>query len=505
MVYDSRNNVGSRSAEVVIVGAGPGGLAAAMLLSRAGAKVTVLEQKDRVGGRTSSIKKDGFTFDLGPTFFLYPEILKGIYEHCGFTLEDEIEMIRLQDHYKLMFEGRGEVVATRCEESMEQEFSKLSQEDLGGFKRFMDDNRKKFASFNHVLQKPFHSFKDILDPKILSLLPYVRPSKSVESDLRTFFKDDRLRLACAFQSKYLGMSPSKCPSIFTILSYLEYEYGIFHPKGGCGAVSESMADAARRLGADIRLSEPVEAIEFEGKKAKKVLTNQGEYKCDALVINADFAHSMQKLVPNYLRKRWSDDSIKKKKYSCSTFMLYLGLNKPIPELNHHSIFLSDVYKDNLKDIEFDHRLSDNPSFYVCNPCVSDSSMAPEGKSALYVLVPVTHKTENVNWEKEAPRFRKLIFQQLEKIGLSDIESHIEYEKMVTPQGWEDHYNIYKGAVFNLAHSLDQMLFRRPQNRFKELDGVYLVGGGTHPGSGLPVIYESAKISSRLIQQDLGIS
>ncbi len=492
------------SPKVVIIGAGPGGLAAGMLLSKTGADVTILEARNTVGGRTSSLSEQGFTFDLGPTFFLYPDVLKGIYSSCGFDMDKEIEMVRLKDHYKLTFEGRGEVVARGSEDFMEKQFSNVNSEDVGGFRRFMEDNRKKFSTFNRVLQKPFNSIKDLMDPQLLSALPYLRPGKSVESDLRTFFKDERLRLACAFQSKYLGMSPSNCPSIFTILSYLEYEYGIFHPKGGCGAVSRSMADMAKRLGARIKLSEPVESIEFEGSRAKSVVTNNDRYDCDALVINADFAHTMQKLVPNHLRKRWSDQEIEKKKYSCSTFMMYLGLNKTIPDLNHHSIFLSKDYKGNLEDIEKNHTLSDNPSFYVCNPCVTDPSMAPENKSSLYVLVPVTHRNGELDWEKNRDAFRSVVMNQLEKIGLSDLESSIEYEKILTPQTWENKYNIFKGAVFNLAHSLDQMLFRRPQNRFKELDGVYLVGGGTHPGSGLPVIYESAKISSRLIQEDYGI-
>ena len=489
---------------MVVIGAGPGGLAAAMLLSHSGAKVTVLEKQDRVGGRTSSIQEKGFTFDLGPTFFLYPEILEGIYQQCGLNFQEEIEMTQLDPHYKLWFEGRDHIIASPSPVHMEREVSRLSPSEQGGFNRFMEDNRKKFASFAPVLRKPFHSIWDLIDPKLLRLLPYFRPRQSVESDLGSFFKDDRLRLACAFQSKYLGMSPKTCPSIFTILSFLEYEYGIFHPKGGCGAVSRRMAEAAKRLGADIRLEEPVTEIKFKGKKAHFVVTPKNKYPCDALVINADFASAMQELVPDELRRDWKNKHLKKKKYSCSTFMMYLGLNRTFPELHHHNIFLSQVYQQNLTDIERDHRLSENPSFYVCNPVATDSSMAPRGKSALYVLVPVTHQHHNVDWKQNERRYRNLTIKQLKKIGLTDIESAIEYERVLPPSEWEANYNIFKGAVFNLAHSLDQMLFRRPQNRFRDLEGVYLVGGGTHPGSGLPVIYESANISSRLVKKDLGL-
>jgi phytoene desaturase len=389
-------------------------------------------------------------------------------------------------------------------ELMEQEITRLFPADAGSFSRFMDDNRRKFAAFTPILQRPFSKPWDLLDTKLLKVLPYFRPAKSVEKDLRSFFSEERLRLACAFQSKYLGMSPFSCPSIFTILSYLEYEYGIFHPVDGCGAVSQAMAQAATELGAEIHLSEEVTGITFAGRRAREVITDHATYPCDTLVINADFSHAMQKLVPNHLRRQWSDQAIQKKKYSCSTFMMYLGVNRSFPELEHHNIFLSNVYKQNLSDIQEDHRLSENPSFYVCNPVKTDPSMAPTGKSALYVLVPVTHLHENVDWSAQTSYYRDLTLRQLAKIGITDIESDIEYEQILTPQQWQNNYAIHKGAVFNLAHSLGQMLFMRPQNRFKELDGVYLVGGGTHPGSGLPVIYESARISSKLITEDLGL-
>lgn len=488
--------------DVVIIGAGPGGLAAAMLLRKAGARVKVFERKNRVGGRTSTLEHNGYRFDIGPTFFMCPQILREIYEECGEKLEDRVELRRLDPHYKLHFENRGTLMVSPNRARMEQEVSRVSPADAGGFSRFMADNRRKFASFAPILQRPFSSFLDLLDPQVMGALPYLRPAKSVDADLRSFFRDDRIRLAFSFQSKYLGMSPFTCPSLYTILSFFEYEFGIHHPVGGCGAVSNAMMQTARDLGAEFFLSEPVTGIRFENKRARGIETPSGEYPCDALVINADFSRAMKELVPNSLRKRWSDKALQKKKYSCSTFMIYLGLNRQFPELHHHNIFLTEDYNENLTDIERDHRLSGNPSFYVCNPCVTDPGMAPPGKSALYILVPVTHMHGNVDWTREARRFRDLTLRQLEKIGVRGIESAIEFEHVLPPSGWDRDYSVHKAAVFNLAHSLGQSLFLRPQNRFKELDGVYLVGGGTHPGSGLPVIYESARITSRLIQKDL---
>jgi phytoene desaturase len=207
------------------------------------------------------------------------------------------------------------------------------------------------------------------------------------------------------------------------------------------------------------------------------------------------------LVPNSLRRRWTNEKIAKKKFSCSTFMMYLGIEGRYDDVCHHTIYTAREYQQNLEDIE-SHRLSDDSSFYVQNASITDSTLAAKGMSTLYVLAPVSHMDANIPWAEQTARFRQQILNQLPKIGITDVEKRIRYEKVLTPQSWQDQYAIYRGATFNLAHNLGQMLHFRPRNRFEDLDGVYLVGGGTHPGSGLPVIYESARITSRLLLNDL---
>jgi phytoene desaturase len=298
------------------------------------------------------------------------------------------------------------------------------------------------------------------------------------------------------------MSPFNCPSLFSILSFLEYEYGVWHPYGGCSAVSEAMARVASALGVRVSLGEEVQEVLFDGRKAVGVRTPGGEHRADAIVINADFAHAMTKLVPNHLRRKWTDAKIAKKKFSCSTFMMYLGIEGRYEHVPHHTIHCAANYAENLADIESRHRLSEDPSFYVQNACITDPDLAPRGCSTLYALAPVTHQHANVDWSKETPAFRAKLLKQLEKIGIEGVERRIRFEKIVTPADWESQYHVYRGATFNLAHTWTQMLHLRPQNRFSELGGVYLVGGGTHPGSGLPVIYESARITSRLLLEDL---
>lgn len=490
--------------KVIIIGAGPGGLAASLLLATAGVKVKILERLPTLGGRTSSFTANGFQFDLGPTFFLYPRVLEEIFEAAGTTLNAELEMVRLDPQYRIQFGSGGSIDATPNVQRMEQQIAGICPADAPGFRRFMAENREKLRRMEPCLETPFHGWKDVLTMRMLRLLPVLRPHQSLDQYLARFFRDPRIRLAFSFQSKYLGMSPFRCPSLFSILSFLEYEHGVFHPIGGCAAVTAALARVAKRMGVEIHAGCAVNEIVFEGRRAVGVRTAAGEERASAIVMNADFARGMERLVPDRLRRRWKDRTIQRKKFSCSTFMMYLGVEGKF-SLPHHTIHISKDYVRNLDEIERRHVLSEDPSFYVQNATVTDPALAPEGHSTLYVLVPVTHQHANVDWRKERTRFRDLVLRQIAKAGFTDVESRLRFERILTPDDWDSSFEIYRGATFNLAHSLDQMLHLRPHNRFEDLDSLYLVGGGTHPGSGLPVIFESARISSRLVLQDLGMN
>lgn len=492
------------SYHVVIVGAGPGGLAAAILLAKAGVRVTVLERLPHLGGRTSTFTEQGFHFDTGPTFFHYPQVLEKILRSVGYDLWRELDLIRLDPHYRLVFGSGGEILATSNLRRMQSAVARLNPRDAERLSAFLLDNRKKLDSFRPFLESPFRNWRDAFRLNMLGLLPTLKPWRSLDSELSRYFSDPRVRLAFSFQSKYLGMSPYDCPSLFTILSFLEYEYGIYHPRGGCGSVTAALGRISKQLGVTIRLHEPVTEIVFDGRKAVGVKTAAGLYKADAIIMNADFARAMMRLVPDHLRRRWRDRSLAKKKMSCSAFMLYLGLRGRYDNLSHHTIYISKDYAGNMREIGRTHALSADPSYYVQNACVTDPSLAPPGKSTLYILVPVSHQTSQIDWERERTRYRNHILNKLSDIGAGDIRSRIEYERIITPADWNTDFELYKGAVFGLAHTWSQMLHLRPRNRFDEVDRMYLVGGSTHPGSGLPVIFESARISSRLVLEDLDV-
>jgi phytoene desaturase len=264
-----------------------------------------------------------------------------------------------------------------------------------------------------------------------------------------------------------------------------------------------MAEAVRKSGGRIHLSTPVKKVIVENRRATGVeLENGRTERGDYVVINADFAHAMTHLVDQNERRKWTNEKLMSKDYSCSTFMLYLGVKKGFRDIPHHSIIFAKDYKRNIKEITEEKILSDDFSFYVQNASVTDKTLAPEGKSTIYVLVPVPNNKGLVDWEKERLPMRNRVIEALiTRGGYKGLIENIEEEKIITPDDWENEHSVYLGATFNLAHSIKQMLYFRPHNEFEEFKNCYLVGGGTHPGSGLPTIYESGKISAGLIMRD----
>jgi phytoene desaturase len=300
------------------------------------------------------------------------------------------------------------------------------------------------------------------------------------------------------------MSPYDCPSLFTILPFIEYEFGIWHPMGGCHALMTGLADVAREMGVEIVTGSPVERITFEGRRATGVVVGGEHHRHDHVVVNADAAWAIKNLIPADLRPRLTDAHMDSRKYSCSTYMMYLGVEGAV-DLPHHTIYVSSGYKQNLDDISKGGRLSDDPSVYVCNPSVTDATLAPDGHSSVYVLVPTPNCKSGIDWARADGTLREQALTQIEtKLGVRDIRDRIRAEERFTPSDWRAS-NINFGATFNLSHTLGQMLHKRPHHRLQDLDGVWMVGGGTHPGSGLPVIFLSAQITSRMLAQELGVS
>ncbi|WP_353893639.1 phytoene desaturase family protein [Proteinivorax hydrogeniformans] len=485
--------------KIGIIGGGPGGLAVGMLLASKGLDVTIYEREQSVGGRCGKLtdEDEKYIFDIGPTFLMMPYILEDIFSKCNKNLHDYVNLNLLEPYYRLNYRDGSTFHPGQNYQRVKREISKLSPGDIDGFENYMKDNKKKFEKTFPVLQGDYQKFYDIFNLDILKFLGVLRPWSTLWDDLGKHFKDDRIKVGFTFQSKYLGMSPMNCPSVFSILSFVEYSSGIYHVQGGLHQLSEGMEKAFKEMGGKLELGCDVKKIIIEGKKAKGIELSDGtKQQLDEVVMNADFAWGMQNLIDDEKRKKYKDEKLRQKKYSCSTFMMYLGLNKKYEHLPHHSIYISEDYKRNFDDIESGN-FSYDPSFYIQNPCVTDDNLAPKDHSALYVLVPVPNLKNEINWDKKTTEeFKKKILRLMkERAGLDGIEEHIEFEDVVTPKNWEKRFRVGYGATFNLAHNIRQLTIFRPRNRFEEFDNMWLVGGGTNPGSGLPTIYESGRITA----------
>jgi len=489
---------------IAVIGAGPGGLTSAMILAHRGFDVTVYEKEDQVGGRNGEIRLGEYRFDIGPTFLMMKFLLDQMFEETGRKSENYLEFLQLEPMYELVFDSFSIFPSTDADE-MKRQIQAVYPGQAPGVDVFLEKEKKRFELMYPCLQKDYSHLSDMVKPVLLKALPHLSIGKSLYQVLGQYFEPEKLRLSFTFQSKYLGMSPWSCPAAFAILPYIEYAYGVFHVMGGLSEISQAMARVFEEEGGTLHLKAPVKRILVDGQKRATGLELEtgDKVEADEVIVNADFAHAMTTLVdPQHLRK-YTREKLLKRDYSCSTFMLYLGVDKTY-EASHHTIVFASDYRKNLQDVA-EGRLPEDISFYVRNASINDDRIAPQGHSALYVLVPMPNNRAHIDWEKEEASMRERTLEQIEaRTTMKDLREHIVAEAVISPRQWEVERSVFRGATFNLAHSLGQMLYFRPRNEFEELSHCYLVGGGTHPGSGLPTIYESGRISANLISTKYGV-
>lgn len=481
--------------KILIIGAGPGGLTSGMILAHRGYDVTIVEKSSVIGGRNAPIQAGDYTFDTGPTFLHQKFTLDEVFAETGRDSADYMDFVKLDPMTTLSW-GDVSLETSYDQEKMKQNIEQAFPGESANYDRFMRDHAEKLKKIFPCLLSPYNKISSYFRSHMLKALPYVATTKSVMDVLDEYFSNDDLKLAFTFQAKYLGMSPWTCPALFSILAYIEYAHGIYHVQGGLSNISAGMAKAFEEEGGKIMLNTEVSEIHYDGDRATKIsLANGEQMACDDLIVNADYAHARGTI---FGKRNESEESLRKKKYSCSTYMLYLGLDTLYEDEPHHHVIFADNYHQNLRDIQDEVKVSDDMSIYVRNSSVTDPTVAPVGHSQIYILVPTINTRNGHSWEETQAEYRdKVLDRIIERTGMKDLREHIVEERCITPQGWEN-ADIFLGATFNLAHTMDQMLYLRPQNKMKEFDNIYLVGGGTHPGSGLPTIYESARISANMI-------
>lgn len=490
---------------VAIIGAGPGGLATAMLLSRRGFKTQVFEKAPVIGGRNAEVVLGDYRFDLGPTFLMMKFLLDELFEDAGRNSRDYLDFRLLDPMYRLSFSNKSMLARSRPED-MKAEIERAFPGESGNLDRFLARESIRFQKLYPCLQKSYGSLYSLLSPTLMAAVPHIALGRSLYDVLSGYFRSEELRLAFTFQSKYLGMSPWDCPGLFTMIPYTEHAHGIYHVMGGLCRICEAFAKVAVEQGAEIHTSSPVKRVLLDGRKACGVELESGKrISCDDVVINADFGYAMSTLFEENSLRRHKPDAVRRRHYSCSTFMMYLGLDRTY-DAEHHMIVFANDYKKNLSDITHRKVTSSDISIYVRNSVVTDHTSAPSGHSALYILVPVPNNTSGIPWGEQKHIYRKRVLQTLqERTPYRDLEPHIRQELIITPDDWEHKKSVFLGATFNMGHNWSQMLYLRPHNQFEEFSNCYLVGGGTHPGSGLPTIFESARISTNMICEKYGIS
>lgn len=477
-----------------------------MLLAHRGFNVELFEKQSEFGGRSGCFRKGAYTFDVGSTLLMMKFVLDEMFQITGRRSEDYLDFRLVDPMYRLDFEDRN-VRFWAAPEKTKQEIAKVFPGNEDGIDRMLDRENKRLELLYAVLQGNYSSLWSCMtDWKVLRAANKFGLGKSMYDTMGDYFSAEELKIAFTFQSQYLGMSPWECPAGFSIVPYVEHAYGIYYTMGGINRIADALRKVAEEEGATLHANTPVKRLILEGRQARGVELEDGtKVEADEVILNADFGYFANELVPKGTLTKYSPDRLQKKRLSSSTFMLYLGLDTLYEDQPHHNFIFARDVRRNMADLYDTLRLDDDVSVYLCNPSVTDPSLAPEGHSALYVLVPVANLRADIDWSEKGPEYRNKIIQLIEERScMSDLSSHIREEIVVTPDDWRAQLNVYEGAVFSLAHVISQLLVFRPHNQFEELDRCYIVGGGTNPGSGMPTIFESGRITSDLISKKYGI-
>ena len=482
----------------LVIGSGFGGLAAAVRLGARGYRVTVVEKLEGPGGRAHVYRQDGYTFDAGPTIVTAPFLLEELWALAGRSFPDEIDLREISPYYRIRFDDGSHFDYSGDHAAMLDEIRRFEPDDVDGYERFLKVSERVYSvGFDKLLNVSFDTPWKMA--RRLPELAFVQFYRSVHGLVAKYIRNDKLRQVFSFHPLLVGGNPYSTTAVYTLIAHLERRHGVHFAMGGTGALVNGLVSLIEGQGGTMRYRSGVEEILVEDGAAVGVRLEGGErVDADIVVSNADSAFTYKHLIAPKHRKRWTDRKIDRAKYSMSLFVWYFGTDRRYEDVPHHMILLGPRYEALLRDIFDDHALADDFSLYLHRPTATDASLAPDGCDAFYVLSPVPHLGAGIDWSERAEGYRRKIAASLSATVLPDLESSVVTSRVLTPQDFKDRLSSINGAAFGLQPVLTQTAWFRPHNASEDVDGLYLVGAGTHPGAGLPGVISSAKVLDEVV-------
>jgi phytoene desaturase len=485
-----------RQRSALVIGAGIGGLSAAIHLAHAGLHVTVVEKNDQPGGRCGRYTRDGHRFDTGPTLLVMRPVYEAEFHAFGASLDEQLDLLAVDPTYRLVFDDGSQLALTSDMSSMREQLEAIERGGFRGFEHYLEEGRRHYdVVLETLVNRDFRRAADFFNLQTISLLFRVRPLVRHYRNMAAYFGAPRLKSAFTFQDMYVGLSPFDAPATFSMLPYTEFAHGVWYPAGGMYSVVEAMMSLAREAGVEFVFDTAVSRIATRSDRASGVeLADGSGMAADVLLANADLPYVYEHLLPSDAEGK----ALSRKQFSCSAISFFWGLDTTFEALGPHTLFLSDDYRRNFEQIVRDRTLPTNPSLYVHAPARLDPSMAPVGEDTLTAIIPVGHLSDDgaQDWENLRDRARLEVFRHLRSLGISDVEEHIKFEEHSTPLSWARRHNLTKGSTHGLSHKLTQMAYFRPSNRHGRYRNLYFAGASTHPGTGVPM----AMISGRLVAE-----
>ena len=483
---------------IIVIGAGIGGITAAIHLAKAGFQVTVIEKNHQPGGRCDRLSHEGHHFDTGPTLMVMPLIYEAEFSSLGTSMHTLLDLQRVDPTYHLVFDDGSQLALTSDLKSLQEQLEAIEPGSFEGFLRYLDEGHRHYhLSIEKLVYPDFRKATDFFKPSHLPLLHQVKPFSKHYANMSHYFTNPRLKAAFTFQDVYMGLSPFEAPATFSLMPYSELAHGVWYPLGGMYQVVEALMTLAREAGVEFIFNETVDHIKVDEDQASGVqLSENGIQSADAVLANADLPYVYQNLIPANGRSRKLDQM----RFSCSVISFFWGIDKVYDALKPHTLFLVDDYEENFDSITRDLDLPDRPSFYIHAPARIDPHMAPPGQDTLIAIVPVGHISDEVqqDWSYIQDQARQKIFQRLQDIGFHDLGEHIKFELVFTPQSWQKRYNLVKGSTHGLCHNLTQLAFFRPDISHPSIRNLYFTGASTRPGTGMPTAMVSGRLAAQRI-------